>query len=93
MQNIFYHNSSGRAAFTGQLKSREVHRAITMHPIKDYPHMYRLHNYIKGMSIREKIYEGLKIRREIASLTEDLKKRLEPGWDPLDFYELDTLGI
>ena len=92
MQNIFYHNSSGRAAFTGQLKSREVHRAITMHPIKDYPHMYRLQNYVNGMAIREKIHEGLRIRREIASLTEELKKKLEPDWEPEDFYELNTLG-
>ena len=47
MQNIFYHNSSGRLAFTGPLKSREVHRAITLHPIKEYRHMYRLHNYLQ----------------------------------------------
>jgi hypothetical protein len=47
MQNIFYHNSSGRLAFTGPLKSREVHRAITLHPVKQYSHMYRLFNYLQ----------------------------------------------
>lgn len=47
MQAILYHNSSGDQAFTGNLKRKEVHRAITLHPIKSPPYMYRLHNYIK----------------------------------------------
>lgn len=46
MQNILYHNSSGNEAFTGNLKHREVHRAITLHPIKQYRHLYRVHNYM-----------------------------------------------
>ena len=47
MQSILYHNSSGDLAFTGKLKSREVHRAISLHPVKNPPHMYRLHNYMR----------------------------------------------
>ena len=47
MQNIFYHNSSGHMAFTGPLKSREVHRTITLHPVKQYSHMYRVNNYVQ----------------------------------------------
>jgi len=47
MQTILYHNSSGRNAFTGNLKQKEVHRAITLHPIKQHQHMYRVHNYMK----------------------------------------------
>ena len=47
MQSILYHNSSGDLAFTGRLKSKEVHRAISMHPVKSPPHMYRLHNYMR----------------------------------------------
>lgn len=47
MQSILYHNSSGDLAFTGKLKSKEVHRAISMHPVKSPPHMYRLHNYMR----------------------------------------------
>ena len=34
-------------AFTGPLKSREVHRAITLHPVKENAHMYRIHNYLQ----------------------------------------------
>lgn len=47
MQVIFYHNNSGQAAFTGDLKQKEVHRAITLHPVKQPEYMYRLHNYVK----------------------------------------------
>ena len=47
MQAIFYHNSSGELAFTESLKQREVHRAISLHPVKDHRHLYRLHAYFQ----------------------------------------------
>lgn len=47
MQTIFHHNSSGDLAFTGKLKRREVNKAITLHPIKDFKHLYRLHVYFE----------------------------------------------
>nr|CAD7571224.1 unnamed protein product [Timema californicum] len=47
MQTILYHNSSGSEAFTGSLKKKEVHHAITLHPIKQHTNMYRIHNYMK----------------------------------------------
>jgi chondroitin sulfate synthase len=46
MQTIFHHNSSGNRAFTGNLKNKEVHSAITLHPIKKAPLMYRMHTYM-----------------------------------------------
>lgn len=46
MQSILHHNSSGNRAFTGNLKSKEVHSAITLHPVKKAPLMYRLHAYM-----------------------------------------------
>lgn len=47
MQTILYHNSSGYEAFTGNLKQKEVNRAITLHPVKQYRHLYRVHNYMR----------------------------------------------
>lgn len=47
MQVILYHNQSGNAAFTGDLKQKEVHRAITLHPVKQPQNMHRLHKYVK----------------------------------------------
>jgi len=56
MQTILYHNSSGRDAFTGNLKQKEVHRAITLHPVKQHTHMYRIHNYMKVCRVISRIY-------------------------------------
>ena len=47
MQTIFYHNSSGQNAFTGNLKKKEVHRAITLHPVKKHENLYRINNYMQ----------------------------------------------
>jgi chondroitin sulfate synthase len=47
MQVILYHNQSGQAAFSGDLKQKEVHRAITLHPVKQPQYMYRLDKYVK----------------------------------------------
>ncbi|XP_014213411.2 chondroitin sulfate synthase 1 [Copidosoma floridanum] len=65
MQTIFYHNSSGELAFTGKLKSKEVHQAITMHPVKKPPHMYRLHNYMRTLKIQELQHKRLELQRDI----------------------------
>ena len=43
--------------------------------------------------MRDRVYEGLKIRREMAFSIEQLRKRLGPSWDRLDdFFHLQTLG-
>lgn len=47
MQTILYHNSSGYEAFTGNLKQKEVNRAITLHPVKQHQYMYKIHNYMR----------------------------------------------
>ncbi|KAI4477271.1 hypothetical protein M0804_012861 [Polistes exclamans] len=72
MQSIFYHNSSGNQAFTGNLKRKEVHRAITLHPIKSSPYMYRLHNYMRGLKIQDLQQDKIKLQRDIYSMIEEL---------------------
>jgi hypothetical protein len=45
------------------------------------------------VSIREKIYDGLKIRREMANSVEQLRKRLGPSWEQQqDSSQLESLG-
>ncbi|KAJ9588123.1 hypothetical protein L9F63_018514 [Diploptera punctata] len=68
MQTILYHNSSGREAFTGNLKQKEVHRAITLHPVKQHQHMYRVHNYMKGLKIQEMHQQAISLHRDIANM-------------------------
>ncbi|XP_015176522.1 PREDICTED: chondroitin sulfate synthase 1 [Polistes dominula] len=72
MQSIFYHNSSGNQAFTGNLKRKEVHRAITLHPIKSSPYMYRLHNYMRGLKIQDLQQDKIKLQRDIYSMIKEL---------------------
>lgn len=73
MQAILHHNSSGSRAFTGSLKNREVHSAITLHPVKKSPLMYRLHAYYLGLKAQEMRQESLFLHRDI----QQMKKLLE----------------
>lgn len=46
----------------------------------------------QGLSIREKTYEGLKIRREMARSIEKLRELLGPSEEQSDVHNLKTLG-
>ncbi|XP_049837336.1 chondroitin sulfate synthase 1 [Schistocerca gregaria] len=65
MQTILYHNSSGSAAFTGNLKQKEVHRAITLHPVKHHEQMYRIHNYMQALKVQDLQQESINLHRDI----------------------------
>ncbi|XP_067010256.1 chondroitin sulfate synthase 1 [Anabrus simplex] len=77
MQTILYHNSSGNDAFTGSLKQKEVHRAITLHPVKHYEHMYRVHNYMKSLKIQDLQQKVIYLHREIMSMMKELGHKPE----------------
>lgn len=66
MQSILHHNSSGQNAFTGNLKTKEIHNAITLHPVKRAPLMYRLHSYMQGLRAQKLRQETLTLHRDIA---------------------------
>lgn len=73
MQSILHHNSSGKFAFTGSLKTKEIHSAITLHPVKRAPLMYRLHSYMQGLRAQELRQDAMSLHRDIA----EMKKLLE----------------
>ncbi|XP_030378100.1 chondroitin sulfate synthase 1 [Scaptodrosophila lebanonensis] len=73
MQYILRHNSSGRNAYTGKLKRKEIHNAITLHPIKQAPLMYRLHSYIQGLKAEELRQESLQLHRDIKRMAKYLE--------------------
>uniref|UniRef100_A0A182Q9N3 Hexosyltransferase n=1 Tax=Anopheles farauti TaxID=69004 RepID=A0A182Q9N3_9DIPT len=84
MQSILHHNSSGNRAFSGNLKNKEVHSAITLHPVKKPAFMYRLHAYMLGLQAQELRQESLLLHRDIAQMTSLLQiprinKNLAPG--------------
>uniref|UniRef100_A0A7G3ABK5 Hexosyltransferase n=1 Tax=Lutzomyia longipalpis TaxID=7200 RepID=A0A7G3ABK5_LUTLO len=84
MQAILHHNSSGNEAFTGNLKNKEVHSAITLHPVKKSPLMYRLYAYMHGVKAQEMRQEILMLHRDIAAMTDLLhiakaSRNIAPG--------------
>ena len=77
MQTIFYHNSSGADAFTRDLHSKEVHRAITLHPVKTSQHLYRIQNYFNAM-------KGSNLRQEVVGLQRDVNDMNSLLYDKFD---------
>ncbi|XP_055384822.1 chondroitin sulfate synthase 1 [Condylostylus longicornis] len=106
MQYIMRHNSSGKTAFTGSLKKKDVNSAISLHPVKQAPLMYRLHSYIQGLKAHELRQESLYVHRDIIKMSKLLSlngisdKYLAPGvplYSPLSgeerFEDHTVLGI
>ncbi|KAH1012717.1 chondroitin sulfate synthase 1 isoform X1 [Dendroctonus ponderosae] len=72
MQVVFYHNKSGNAAYSGNLKTKEVHKAITLHPLKHPEYTYRLHKYIQGLKIQDALQKSILLHRDIAKSMQEL---------------------
>ena len=72
MQHIFHHNSSGNDAYTGDLLSREVLRAISLHPIKKSKYQYRLHNFMNLRKIIDLRQRFLYLKREVFKLKTEI---------------------
>lgn len=68
MQHIFHHNSSGSNAYTSELLSKEVLRAISLHPVKKYEYQYRLHNFLNFRKIVDLRQRYLDLKREVFKL-------------------------
>ena len=72
MQHIFHHNSSGNNAYTGDLLSHEVLRAISLHPIKISKYQYRLHNFMNLRKMIDLRQRYLSLKREIFNLKTEI---------------------
>ena len=88
MQSLFYHNRSGHEAFTGNLDTKSVRNAVTMHPIKRPEYMYRLHSFMMRINIQEKMYESVLLHRELKLL----EQILEQGLDHVKEEDLVTMN-
>ncbi|XP_013413547.1 chondroitin sulfate synthase 1 [Lingula anatina] len=59
MQSLFYQNYEEESRpYTNSLNTKDIHRAITLHPLKQPPYLYRLHNFLqarKSTDLRHKI--------------------------------------
>lgn len=75
MQNIFHHNSSGNRAFTGDLLSSEVLRAISLHPIKHSQYQYHMHNFFTQRRIMDLRQRQFELKRNVFKLKSQLDNR------------------
>ncbi|KAJ8029970.1 Chondroitin sulfate synthase 1 [Holothuria leucospilota] len=93
MQTLFYQNySSGDLPFTGNLHRPEVWKAITLHPIKRTPHMYRLHAYLESQYMARKRLQILNYYREIQDMKELLHEDRTQSSGNFD-HETQQLGL
>lgn len=94
MQSIFYHSFSGEEVFMGRLKSKEVHRAITLHPIKQPPYLYRLHSYFHGLQTQNLRYHSVSLYREILEMEKMLQNsKFLNDDDPLLKMNISVAGM
>ncbi|CAI9717327.1 chondroitin sulfate synthase 1-like [Octopus vulgaris] len=71
MQHLFFHNyKEEKGSFTYSLNKADLNQAITLHPIKEPTHQFRVHNYILGQRISSLRQKTLNLHREINSVNQ-----------------------
>jgi len=69
MRKLFLHdyNVSGQL-FLGELNTKTINDAITLHPIKDPAYMYRLHVHFNNERIQDLQQKGVKLQRVLRNM-------------------------
>ncbi|XP_054714814.1 chondroitin sulfate synthase 1-like [Uloborus diversus] len=94
MQSIFYHSFSGEEMFTARLKTKEIHRAITLHPIKQPAFLYRMHSYFHSLNTQSLRYNSLLLYREILEMENILSEaKLFSNSNQLFHFNTSVLGM
>lgn len=81
MQQILYQNyKEDKGSFKQTLKSKEVERAMTLHPVKDPIYQYRIFNYLRSVNIMKLKQRQVTLLQEMC-LMEDLvgQRLMEAG--------------
>lgn len=68
MQALFYHNQSKSQAFHGNLDTKSVRKAITLHPVKQPSYMYRLQAHFMSMRIQDLQHQAIKLQRVLKNM-------------------------
>jgi chondroitin sulfate synthase len=74
MQHLFYHNHNDPDdSFTGTLNVKDIHRAITLHPVKRPAFNYRLHNFFRTRKSADLAHRLLLLGRDVRTMSELMK--------------------
>lgn len=78
MQKLFYQNyREYKGSFVDTLLDKEVQKAITMHPIKEPIHQYRINNHFTSTKIKELSQKEMELHREISEMNQVLNEKVQ----------------
>ena len=76
MQALFYHNQSKSQAFHGNLDTKSVRKAITLHPVKQPAYMYRLHSHFMSTKVNDLQHQAVKLQRTLKNMDKFLNSNI-----------------
>lgn len=75
MQQLFYQNhKEPNGSYTHPLKTKEIHRAMTLHPFKNHTYQYRMDHYLSKFNIYNQKHRLLLLQREINTMESILRE-------------------
>ncbi|KAH3840056.1 hypothetical protein DPMN_113498 [Dreissena polymorpha] len=78
MQKYFYQNfKEYKGSFTDTLQEKEVQKAVTMHPVKDPTHQYRINNHFSAAKIQKLREQELELHRAISEMNQVLNENTQ----------------
>ncbi|CAG2229700.1 CHSY [Mytilus edulis] len=72
MQSLFYHNYKEEKGSFKTLTDKIVRKALTLHPIKDQRHLYRIQNYLLSSHIQDLHKKKRNLQRELTQIEHNL---------------------
>jgi len=69
MRKLFLHDYDGNGKyFLGELNTKAINDAVTLHPVKDPAYMYRLHVHFNNERIQDLQQQGVKLQRVLRNM-------------------------
>ncbi|XP_078352379.1 chondroitin sulfate synthase 3-like [Oculina patagonica] len=69
MNTLFFHQYTGDGSmFKGDLNTKTINEAITLHPIKQPAYMYRLHSHFMNERIQDLQHKSVKLQRVLRNM-------------------------
>ena len=74
METLFVHDyTPNGAVFYGDLDTKTINDAITLHPLKEPAYMYRLHSHFMSERIQDLQHEAVKLQRVLRTMDQLLQ--------------------
>ena len=81
MRKLFFHHYTEKGKiFRGDLHTKTIRDAITLHPIKEPPYMHRLHSHFMNERIQHLQHDAVKLQRVLRNM--DRLIQAEEKWTP-----------